>query len=74
MWVRVRVRGVIMLKTACTSWLLSCKETAATTANAAASIAAIPVAISVAIGIVAVNAHVPIQVARLRESKQKLGS
>jgi len=74
------MRGVIMLKTACSTRLLSCNETTTNPANAAASIAAIPIptaiptAIAIGIGIVAVNAHVPIQVARLRESMQNTKS
>lgn len=72
MWmrVRVRVRGVIMLKTACTAWLLSCNEAAATPADSGAAAVAAAVATSIAataaaVGIVAMYAHVPIQVARL---------
>lgn len=70
MWMRVRVRGVIMLKTACTAWLLSCNEAAATPADSGAAAVAAAVATSIAataaaIGIVAMYAHVPIQVARL---------
>lgn len=75
MWMRVRVwvrvRGVIMLKTACTAWLLSCNEAAATTADSgaaaavAAAVATSIAATAAAIGIVAMYAHVPIEVARL---------
>lgn len=71
MRVRVRVRGVIMLKTACTAWLLSCNEAAATTADSgaaaavAAAVATSIAATAAAIGIVAMYAHVPIEVARL---------
>lgn len=67
---RVRVRGVIMLKTACTTRLLSCNETAATPWDSCAA-AAVAVAASIAataaatIGIVAMHAHVPIEIARL---------
>lgn len=71
MWMRVRVRGVIMLKTACTARLLSCNEAAATTADSgaaaavAAAVATSIAATAAAIGIVAMYAHVPIEVARL---------
>lgn len=61
MWMRVLVRGVIMLKTACTARLLSCNEAAATPADSGAAAAAT----AAAIGIVAMYAHVPIEVARL---------
>lgn len=69
-WVRVRmwmrVRGVIMLKTACTARLLSCNEAAATPADSGAAAAATSIAATAAaIGIVAMYAHVPIEVARL---------
>lgn len=72
-WVRMwmRVRGVIMLKTACTARLLSCNEAAATTADSgaaaavAAAVATSIAATAAAIGIVAMYAHVPIEVARL---------
>lgn len=72
-WMRVRmgvrVRGVIMLKTACTARLLSCNEAAATPGDsgaAAAAAAATSIAgTAAAIGIVAMYAHVPIEVARL---------
>lgn len=75
MWVRVRVRvrvrGMIMLKTACTARLLSCNETASSPGRAvstAAAAVAATTASAASIRVVAMNAHVPIQVARLRES------
>lgn len=71
MWVGVRVcvRGVVVLETACTAWLLSCEEAVAPTAGSSSSNSGSTIAATTAIVvIIAVDAHVPIQVSRLRES------
>jgi len=70
----VCVRGVVVLETACTAWLLSCEEAVATpTAASAGGLApnsGSTIAAIVAI-VVAVDAHVPIEISRLRESVGK---
>lgn len=67
----VGVRGVVMLETSCTPWLLSCEHAVATTNSAAggglSTNSGCPIA-AIAAVVVAVDAHVPIQVPRLRKS------
>lgn len=61
--------GVVVLETACTAWLLSCEEAVAPTAGSSSSNSGSTIAATTAIVvIIAVDAHVPIQVSRLRES------
>lgn len=60
-----------MLETSCTPWLLSCEQAVATTNSAAggglSTNSGCPIA-AIAAVVVAVDAHVPIQVPRLRKS------